>query len=1409
MSGKKISIKLLSLLMSLVMIVTSIPLGAIATYAVTTSTELDRQLSYEKRYEGKKVSPETQAVYDFICDKYGSNMITAQQESTWVDNNPDWEMDYLKKNTGKLPAIRGFDYIGSNVDENSTVIATDNDFEGVNKRAIEWWRKGGIVTICWHTGSNFKGGYQNSKKDSPPDWDKVLTEGTAENKEFKEQMAQGAIALQELRDAGVPVLWRPFHEFDGGWFWWGKFKKNASTLFTGNWDIDNEKFKKLWKMMYDLYTNEYGLNNLIWVYGYSQVTSDPSGLYPGDEYVDILGPDNYEKNIVNLFNKVNGVNAKRPICLHECGTNPTQDQWNQAPYSYFMTWHTGWLTGSENNSSNTVDSLNQLYNSDLAITLDELPVFDHEHKAGRVEQQVTTPATCTTEGSYNDVTHCAYEKCKEIVSTEAKTIPPLGHSFTNYVFDNNKDENSEGTRTAYCDNGCGATNTVAVDPAADTKAIKDAMTAFEDKLKEGKVYTNLPDAYKAYVEASKAYDSYYYGGDTSVAVNKKAKELNDAVNKMQEWSGFAKGNAISTFGSTANKNYNTVDIDNTDAQYNLIYTKVIGTGQRVSQFFGKATYDGQGTGNYEMGYNSTVMLYDGTQPRMPVMCMAEYKSGKWGRYVCTHGIFPLNNADSIVGNDHTELEMIGTWGTGKNGNWVFADHFGKTNNGTAGYKSDMYNAYGPGFGDSKNYNGFANSLTFCGKFGENEYVKDYSSLSWGFYTETNSKKSGPDYYYKLSGTVTEAPIYVVNIVPLKTAMENACKLDVKNYKQGGLTDVFNAVESATAYNPNSAREGKNSAKEVADNFKTVVSGYTNRINSTEKTDSRYPALRIAMDKTMATYNAGRTSEYSVKSYNAFKVAYEEAMGVMSQVVNLGYEDESLGDLAEAAATKLEAAYKALPLVRPCDTHTWKLINATNPATCTENGYGDFICTVCEEPHSDVIIAPGHDYGRTYNLDKSKITKYCKVCKETFGEVDLTSYNSMVALANDALGRTDKYKDLKNLSETLSNNVAKIDSTQDEVDSYCAKIETAYKALELMEYSLTFIIMVGETVAKTEKATYKYGDVVPLNVGSKYNPYKWTREGYSSRIANATKEVSVVVYGETTVVAHCDGNAQAPANQHKVTIYNKFNKVVNFMYVVSGTELTFDGSTITANDDQEYKFEKTPFYQITGYKAGSNQLGSSATYTVNGDIGIYPIYSAQQAITITLDKTNSNSNSNIRFSDDAKALSKTVIWDQKITVEADQDVVWYVNKVPVAKGTSYTFRASNSITITAQTVETEKGSTTITYADYDRDNKKIRYAVSSYKSKDFVIAEQGIIVGTSTKSNATFEKEVIIKNGKKFVASKTTDTGDQFSYSISLGSSASIIKTICAVSYVKYENIDTPIYSDINYIYLDLKEDINE
>lgn len=170
-----------------------------------TENAVDQGEVYESRYQLSNPNADANArkLYDYINDNYGKAMITCQQESTWMDS-PEYEMDYIFKTTGKYPAMRGLDFM-------------NGDFDGVVQRSKEWHEKGGIVTICWHTGVNGLG-YQEALNDTP-DFTRLLTEGTDEYNAMIENWDKGARALQELRDAGIPVLWRPFHEFDGQWFW--------------------------------------------------------------------------------------------------------------------------------------------------------------------------------------------------------------------------------------------------------------------------------------------------------------------------------------------------------------------------------------------------------------------------------------------------------------------------------------------------------------------------------------------------------------------------------------------------------------------------------------------------------------------------------------------------------------------------------------------------------------------------------------------------------------------------------------------------------------------------------------------------------------------------------------------------------------------------------------------------------------------------------------------------------------------------------------------------------------------------------------------------------------------------------------------------------------------------------------
>ncbi len=282
----------------------------------------------------------TRKVYNYICDNFEKNMITAQQEAFWRDS-AEHEIDYVFETTGKYPAMRGLDYIHS-------------DFERVNKRSIDWWNKGGLVTICWHTGVNGYG-YKECKEDEP-DFDMLLDESTPEHKAMMENWDKAAAALSVLQDAGVPVLWRPFHEFDGGWFWWSK----------GGSDV----FIKLWRMMYDRYTHKFGLNNLIWVLGYDIRVKD--GWYPGDEYCDILGADVYNSTTCAYsWPRLVDICNTKPLAFHECGHVPPFEDFERdgCIWSWFMIWHTKFLF------ENDKENLKAVYNHPKVITLDKLPRF--------------------------------------------------------------------------------------------------------------------------------------------------------------------------------------------------------------------------------------------------------------------------------------------------------------------------------------------------------------------------------------------------------------------------------------------------------------------------------------------------------------------------------------------------------------------------------------------------------------------------------------------------------------------------------------------------------------------------------------------------------------------------------------------------------------------------------------------------------------------------------------------------------------------------------------------------------------------------------------------------------------------------------------------------------------------------
>lgn len=291
-----------------------------------------------------KVSQEARDLYARLLQFQAENKILSGQ--MWAPWGID-EIEYIYEVTGKYPAVRGHDLI----------------HESSNAREIEllidWYRRGGIPTLMWHWGAPSLGeGYEESKKTI--DISKCFIEGTPENNAMWDDLERVADWLSVLRDANVPVLWRPMHEFDGKWFWYGK----------GGGD----QFVQLWETMYNYFTEERGLNNLIWVLCHSGEID--TTYIPERKYFDIAGPDTYSKDSQEpLYEAIADIYGKDSLIpLHECGTIPDPDACleNNTMWSWWMLWHTMHLTKHDK------ENLRRIYHHPSVITLDDLKGTERE-----------------------------------------------------------------------------------------------------------------------------------------------------------------------------------------------------------------------------------------------------------------------------------------------------------------------------------------------------------------------------------------------------------------------------------------------------------------------------------------------------------------------------------------------------------------------------------------------------------------------------------------------------------------------------------------------------------------------------------------------------------------------------------------------------------------------------------------------------------------------------------------------------------------------------------------------------------------------------------------------------------------------------------------------------------------------
>lgn len=244
----------------------------------------------------------------------------------------------IQKAIGKQPAIIALDLSGWNSPTWGKTYAPV--VERVIERARQCWEQGYIVSMQFHwkhpgkkDGTAWVGKHGKNPPSGPFDMAAATKPGTQPHQQFMDDLKKHADYLEKLNEARVPILWRPFHEIDGGWFWWTDRDQPENTA-------------EMWRQMFDYLVKERKLNNLIWVYsaalkpakkGKDVVQIDyRKRFYPGDAYVDISGIDIYPNDYYGwpkpqnsayqkAFDIMTKVTPNKMLALCECEATPNPE----------------------------------------------------------------------------------------------------------------------------------------------------------------------------------------------------------------------------------------------------------------------------------------------------------------------------------------------------------------------------------------------------------------------------------------------------------------------------------------------------------------------------------------------------------------------------------------------------------------------------------------------------------------------------------------------------------------------------------------------------------------------------------------------------------------------------------------------------------------------------------------------------------------------------------------------------------------------------------------------------------------------------------------------------------------------------------------------------------------------------
>jgi mannan endo-1,4-beta-mannosidase len=232
--------------------------------------------------------------------------------------------------TGKFPAIFGQDFGFAGGDDKDSVEGRSSMIEEAKRQ----YRNGAVIALTWHAVRptddepvTFRDSVQGHLTDF--EWSELLTPGTDLNNRWVEQVDVIAGYLRQLQDAGVPVLFRPYHEMNGNWFWWGGRPGEHGSA-------------ALYRQIYSRFVDMHHLNNLVWVWNVNSPSENAGPIasyFPGAEYADIVTMDIYGEFKQSHYDDMVALAGDKPIALAEVGAMPTLEVLARQPrWAYLMMW---------------------------------------------------------------------------------------------------------------------------------------------------------------------------------------------------------------------------------------------------------------------------------------------------------------------------------------------------------------------------------------------------------------------------------------------------------------------------------------------------------------------------------------------------------------------------------------------------------------------------------------------------------------------------------------------------------------------------------------------------------------------------------------------------------------------------------------------------------------------------------------------------------------------------------------------------------------------------------------------------------------------------------------------------------------------------------------------------------------